>query len=743
MFVVVFLVTCSVCLSLRPIHTAYRNKLFLPQSRFVPNGRFSRETSIYDAERYDMDKPDDKLNYASGGNEDGMGEGKGMYSKGLLSDPTIDTGVMIGMLEKIEYTDEEYDEFLEAMIYGGDINGFIQRRAKEVVSDDFLDFVQYKIEEECDDEEEKDVLREIIALIEEKLRQTDGLGKDGEMIFEMRLDKLLFAPPNVRKKFIQDNLNDYTPGFIEYVQKELTAAPDTDSKVVLASVLQLIGQVKDTNLIQDGDSSLLSMADSSLGDQFAQEEPSGNIGSGLIMDGGDLSGAVKAAKNLNVDKSIGDKMEQILASLMFSQNDVLEDVLNNLHEINDQFVTHLQDKIEKTQDVEERVGLTSLLQTVSTVLQRVKDVEGEEERSTKDEELTMDQVKERVKEMQRGVEEEEAEKEAEMFGEAFEVQDNSRETFLSILKRFEDAPEGMPLLEQVELNYHLCDYQFMNLLKKEAEDCIREGAVIEAQQYQDLLDTISRCMKNKITTAQSKFERILARKDPGMMLAEVTAMTRKGEVDEALTLLIEANAQQAEQAGNKQVADLLVTMGVRIQEERERSLPDEQRLLRALLRLDTKQKRINLMVDAFEPTSIVNQDGTKGEGPPMITPPLFINIVKTFIEQFGNVEKFKIMEKATEIIDEAEEVASELYGESMTPREQQKMVFEKRTVSVWDLADFEDKALMSGEEVPWRNDAFDDKLPEDVLGDRVKQANSISDGMTDDDMGMPNMPGGM
>ena len=30
-----------------------------------------------------------------------------------------------------------------------------------------------------------------------------------------------------------------------------------------------------------------------------------------------------------------------------------------------------------------------------------------------------------------------------------------------------------------------------------------------------------------------------------------------------------------------------------------------------------------------------------------------------------------------------------------------------------------------------------------VLGDRVKQANSISDGMTDDDMGMPNMPGGM
>lgn len=93
---------------------------------------------------------------------------------------------------------------------------------------------------------------------------------------------------------------------------------------------------------------------------------------------------------------------------------------------------------------------------------------------------------------------------------------------------------------------------------------------------------------------------------------------------------------------------------------------------------------------------------------------------------FGNVE-FGIMEKAQSIIDEAQIVATDLYGEGMSPREQQKLMFEKNTVSVWDLAEYEWEALARGEEVPWRNDAFDDKNPEDVLHDRVKKVGG-SDG---------------
>eukprot|EP01041_Mallomonas_annulata_P004840 gene4840-9644_t len=88
---------------------------------------------------------------------------------------------------------------------------------------------------------------------------------------------------------------------------------------------------------------------------------------------------------------------------------------------------------------------------------------------------------------------------------------------------------------------------------------------------------------------------------------------------------------------------------------------------------------------------------------------------------FGNVEKFDIMGKAMVIVEEAQKVATELYGEGMSPREQQRLMFEKKTLSVWDLANFEEQALMSGEAVPWKNDAFDNKGPEEILGDRVRR----------------------
>jgi len=65
------------------------------------------------------------------------------------------------------------------------------------------------------------------------------------------------------------------------------------------------------------------------------------------------------------------------------------------------------------------------------------------------------------------------------------------------------------------------------------------------------------------------------------------------------------------------------------------------------------------------------------------------------------------MDKAQLIIDEAQEIATQLYGEGMSPRDQQKLMFEKNTMSVWDLADYEYNAEISGEEVPWRNDKFE------------------------------------
>lgn len=365
--------------------------------------------------------------------------------------------------------------------------------------------------------------------------------------------------------------------------------------------------------------------------------------------------------------------------------------------------------------------MSSLLDTVSAVLERVKEVQGEGNLDeVVDDELTMDQVKKKMQEVQMGALADEK-KEATP-AKAFQVQTDKMETFKTILSRFQgfDTPEDLEAA--VNTNYELCDYEFMEMLKSEADACFVEGADIEGKYYLDLINTITKVMANRIGGAQERFQKILSKWKMGQaaMESEVVAMTRRGEIDEALTLLIEANIQQADAAGpqGKPAADALRKVIGRIYTERERGLPDEQRLLRALLREADSEKRKELLYEAFRVQKDMNEEGNFVETAPLIAPPAFINVVRQFISQFGNVEKFDIMNRASVIIDEAQVVATDLYGESMTARDQQKYMFEKQTVSVWDLAEYEHQAVMSGEEVPWRNDKWDNMSPEDVLGEK-------------------------
>jgi hypothetical protein len=109
--------------------------------------------------------------------------------------------------------------------------------------------------------------------------------------------------------------------------------------------------------------------------------------------------------------------------------------------------------------------------------------------------------------------------------------------------------------------------------------------------------------------------------------------------------------------------------------------------------LNSTEERKGLLYDAFKPSKVANAEGELVEGSPTVTPPVLIALVKTFIEGFGNINSggFDLMARAQSIIDEAQFVATELFGESMTPRDQQKFMFEKKTMSIWDLADFEDQ----------------------------------------------------
>jgi hypothetical protein len=193
-------------------------------------------------------------------------------------------------------SDETMEEWLDDMIYCGDIEGYIRRRSKDVVTDDFREYLDERLEA-CHDQDEKQVLSEIALMVGEKLRISDGL-VDSEEVFESRLDRVLFTAPNQRKAFIKENIEEMSLGFVEFVQREMKETADGDSKVVFASILQLIGQVKGADLLGSF-AGILAGADSSLGDQFAPA-------SSPLLDGvGNLDEAKEEGTKL------GDKNEQV------------------------------------------------------------------------------------------------------------------------------------------------------------------------------------------------------------------------------------------------------------------------------------------------------------------------------------------------------------------------------------------------------------------------------------------------
>lgn len=81
----------------------------------------------------------------------------------------------------------------------------------------------------------------------------------------------------------------------------------------------------------------------------------------------------------------------------------------------------------------------------------------------------------------------------------------------------------------------------------------------------------------------------------------------------------------------------------------------------------------------------------------MVKPPDFIEIAKAMIRNFGNVklgDGTLLKDRVMEIVGEAEQVSTEIYGESMTAEEQQDRMWNDGTISVFDLETLEQQACM-------------------------------------------------
>lgn len=100
---------------------------------------------------------------------------------------------------------------------------------------------------------------------------------------------------------------------------------------------------------------------------------------------------------------------------------------------------------------------------------------------------------------------------------------------------------------------------------------------------------------------------------------------------------------------------------------------------------------------------------------PEVPPPDFINACKAVLLNFGNLssddDRGDLSSRIKQIANEAEVVATRIYGKGMTVREQQDRAWKETTTSIFDLETLEIDAERRGDSAPWANPDNDDILP--------------------------------
>ena len=84
------------------------------------------------------------------------------------------------------------------------------------------------------------------------------------------------------------------------------------------------------------------------------------------------------------------------------------------------------------------------------------------------------------------------------------------------------------------------------------------------------------------------------------------------------------------------------------------------------------------------------------------------------ITNFGNLgvadQDESLLNRMLMIGAEAEQVSTSIFGESMTPQEQQDRMWADGTMSIWDLETIEQQAEIMGETMPWHGEVDENKM---------------------------------
>lgn len=426
----------------------------------------------------------------------------------------------------------------------------------------------------------------------------------------------------------------------------------------------------------------------------------------------------------------------LLAELIFTTDDVREVIYNRLDECDAKFVEFLENRIKGSEDIDERQALRSLVEMVDAIKvavekKKVEDAaraEEEQKRRLEEEAKVMAEMAEakkraqtvQEKESQRQQQREELvrmqgganKEEASVGGDNASLKMDPKKSYEQMLEAFLGLDFGNDkyVHEVVEANYERCTMEFLDLLGERLNS--GETAADVKKKLLALKGHIEVILQERMSRAAERLGVVVKAGSLEAMEDKIYELNEKGEIDEPLILLLETNAQQAERAGAAPAAELFKKLIATAREAIDEKLTPSTRLIRRLLRVEGPEKRKEILHEAFRPkATTLMADGAKNEAAPDVPPPDFIDELRQLIKNFGNINQDGFSDKLRDLIEEAQEVSESIYGKSMSHREQQEYMWQKGTISIFDLEQMEKKAEAAGDAMPWQNDAYDNMMP--------------------------------
>lgn len=445
--------------------------------------------------------------------------------------------------------------------------------------------------------------------------------------------------------------------------------------------------------------------------------------------------------------NMNDAYEVFLGDLVFSTNDPRLDIIDNYDRATDpKFIDWMGRKVDRSTDPEERLALKDLLDMIVDTKKKQELSQMAADRIAKE---AADAEKARIAQAEADAEKgrqlsnADVLRRAQAIDSATQISAEDRAEVASKKKSFyeqELTPEirmsyddtlkqllppykpGESPTSIVRTNYDRFDAQFVKVLNERVE---MNGDMDSAA----LLEALAIEQGRRIGAATENLKAVLSMGEPMKMEGMLVRMARDGKLDESFLLLLEANETQARDAGANGPAELMKRLRMRAIEEKDKQASTKEiALIRKLLRAPDSATRESILEDAFTPRESLLVAGTAenaakamdGETPeqakpmPDVPPPDFINACKAVMLNFGNLEyddeRGDLASRIKQIASEAEVVATRIYGQGMSLRDQQDKAWKEQTTSIFDLEKMELELATRGESAPWANPNGDDDM---------------------------------